>query len=895
MRHELLRLLPLAFPAAFALAAGPVAYEDEPLLSARSDPDPLYFEERIQPMYATNCGTSGCHGSPGSGRLVLERPDFQGRYSLEATEQNLKTTLQFVEFGKPMASRLLLKPLREKDGGLPHTGKQYDFKKESEEYQLFADWIRGAELTDVPPIADAGPEKSGKRGQEFTLDGTASRERRGGTLEYQWSIESKPPGSAPVLKRADTATPSLRADRDGSYTLSLVVSNGRMQSTPATTTIRVDSSPFVMLEAEDAAIERGFYSGSDGAASGLRMLAPAQDAKHDTLGRAELRFALPQGGAYRMFARATANESTDELRLGLDDAALIALEVPVGPGYRMIEVPLLQGDGELAGAGGRALGGGVAVREGVLVLRGDGSIPARFRLDGASPASLACELTWQEPEKGSISTQSFFVRLGAEHVKDGVFAGIDFGRGRYVVKRVDGDREKVLAEKRQPFRAGQAIRFALDRGGDSLFLTLPDGEVLTAKVGAEAGPVAEWVAIGDYALDHLATTSGDVTKTFEFDTAADPAGFAKAGEHRLVFEATGVAAPRIDQVFLMPRGEDGAAATSRSREIRALYLDLLGRTPTPMERMMAAALPRERLIEQLVASLEFEENLYQLELYFFLLLDNFHPRTPQLEALPSRLANDETDWRDAIREIVISQYFNARNPGNDTFVTVILEQLLGITVQDEVKLLEAGKRMYDGYKATVFGVNGASQSDLVGIVLAQPEFATRFVARHYERLVGAPPSKLELTDWADRFRADPRVYRTLVREWLDTAAYHEAVATSREKSDFMWIRGVFVDLLGRKPSFEEFRNFRNAVQALADSGPLRSVLAKVMLDSGQVALPGEQGLDAVVFVTELFERFLARAPRQDELALFVGALDESDVEPRTLVQAILSSVEYQRY
>jgi hypothetical protein len=203
--------------------------------------------------------------------------------------------------------------------------------------------------------------------------------------------------------------------------------------------------------------------------------------------------------------------------------------------------------------------------------------------------------------------------------------------------------------------------------------------------------------------------------------------------------------------------------------------------------------------------------------------------------------------------------------------------------------------MYDGYKATVFNEAGASQSDFVGIVLKQPAYATKLMARHYERLVGSPPNATELASMADRFRAEPASYPSIVLEWVKSDAYRAAAKAPRRKSDFMWIRGVFVDLLGRKPTFEEFRNFRNAVQALADSGPLRSVLSKVMLDSGQVALPSKQGLDAKAFVNEIFERFLARDPTPSEEAAFVGALADPSAEPRLVLQAILSSAEYQMY
>lgn len=885
------------------LFAGLGAFVDEPEVAVESanpermTPDPVYFEERVLPLFAANCGTSGCHGSPGSGRLLLSRPDFQGRYSAEAARKNYDLALEFVAYGKPMESRLLLKPLREKDGGLPHTGKQYDFTRKSEEYALLANWINGVELRDVAPIADAGPDRSGKRGQEIVLDGTASRERRGGELAFRWSIEAKPEGSAPLLKHADTATPALRADRDGAYLLSLVVDNGSRSSEPVTTTVVIDSAPFVAIEGEDAAIESGFFAVRDGEANEGKALAPAQGISVEKPGSAVFAFTLPRQGAYRAYAR-IANTSdaspSHPLQFSFDGALAAPVPTESGVGYRILELPIPSGDGRLADSRAYVRGGEVAVRSGEIHLVGEEALPARIDLSGdTTNAWLDVTLSFDAPEQGMAHASACYLGLGTG---DGpkLLAGLELGRSRCVIRDPAG---KVLAEQRVPLRPELPIRLLLETkdGTPSLSVFVSesaDPVVLTAPT--VVGGVLSLSAVGGVSVRQASYKFAlEPKQTLAFTSDVIPNGHLLAGEHSLRFTCDSLDAPRLDQVFLTPRDLGGSG--TRDREIRALYLDLLGRTPTLLERKMAYAITREHLIDRLLGSVEFYENVYELELYYFLLLDNFHPRTPQLEALPSRLLNGATDWRDATREIVISQYFNARNPGNDTFVTVILEQLLGITVQDQPALLETGKKMYDGYKTTVFGKSGASQSDLVGIVLERPEFAERFIARHYQRFVGSAPSKTDLERDAERFRADPRSYPALVRDWLSSEAYAQARQTPRAKDDFQWIRSVFVDLLGRRPSDDEFRNFRNAVQALADSRPLRSVLSKVILDSGQVPLPAEEGLKARAFINETFDRFLGRAPTEQEAAAFEKALAEPTVSPRTMVQAILSSAEYQQY
>jgi len=92
------------------------------------------------------------------------------------------------------------------------------------------------------------------------------------------------------------------------------------------------------------------------------------------------------------------------------------------------------------------------------------------------------------------------------------------------------------------------------------------------------------------------------------------------------------------------------------------------------------------------------------------------------------------------------------------------------------------------------------------------------------------------------------------------------------------------------------RNLRNAMQSMADPAPLRSVLAKVVLDSGQAKLPGgDDGADPGAFVTECFRRFLARDPSEAEQATFREAIAKQGATRQHVVRALVGSVEYRSY
>jgi len=92
--------------------------------------------------------------------------------------------------------------------------------------------------TPLPPIADAGPDKSIYLGQTATLSGTNSSDPGNAPLTYTWAIDAKPAGSAVTLSSTSGETTTLHPDIVGQYVISLVVNNGIEDS--AADTVLVD-------------------------------------------------------------------------------------------------------------------------------------------------------------------------------------------------------------------------------------------------------------------------------------------------------------------------------------------------------------------------------------------------------------------------------------------------------------------------------------------------------------------------------------------------------------------------------------------------------------------------------------------------------------------------------
>ena len=337
-----------------------------------------------------------------------------------------------------------------------------------------------------------------------------------------------------------------------------------------------------------------------------------------------------------------------------------------------------------------------------------------------------------------------------------------------------------------------------------------------------------------------------------------------------------------------------ADAPADRRFIRAVMIDLAGRTPLPDEWGRAFGRPRADWVRELAQGLSAAESFFEEELFYFLLIDNFRPSTDAFLEVPRLLADRSLSVKELLRQLVSSQFFNSRNPGTDTFVTVVLEQLLGFTVQKEPTILEAGKRMYDGYTASFLGSKGANQADLVRIAVEHENLEPFFLARRFAAIfVDDAPKKRVAAD-AARLRADPLAWPAIAADWILSQAYDERLASARPKSDRVFVRSLYADLHERVPDYQEFRRCRNALLALSDSRPLRSVLIKLMLDAGGADRLLAAHAEPAALVRACYLRFLAREPTQPEGAAFARELTQG-AERKLVVRALLTHAEYQGY
>ncbi|MEJ0029131.1 MAG: PKD domain-containing protein [Bacteroidota bacterium] len=82
-----------------------------------------------------------------------------------------------------------------------------------------------------PPVANAGPDGKSDLNTPYILSGSGT-DPENSPLTYSWTLVNKPAGSTASIKSPTSASTSLVPDKPGSYTATLIVSDGSLPSAP---------------------------------------------------------------------------------------------------------------------------------------------------------------------------------------------------------------------------------------------------------------------------------------------------------------------------------------------------------------------------------------------------------------------------------------------------------------------------------------------------------------------------------------------------------------------------------------------------------------------------------------------------------------------------------------
>jgi hypothetical protein len=115
-----------------------------------------------------------------------------------------------------------------------------------------------ATVANAAPVANAGPVQNVATGSVVRLNGSASSDANGDALTYVWTLTGRPAGSSAALANATSATPGFTADVAGTYVASLVVNDGKINSSGATVSVQALSPAIQLYSVSD-----GFFGGGE--------------------------------------------------------------------------------------------------------------------------------------------------------------------------------------------------------------------------------------------------------------------------------------------------------------------------------------------------------------------------------------------------------------------------------------------------------------------------------------------------------------------------------------------------------------------------------------------------------------------------------------------------------
>lgn len=135
----------------------------------------------------------------------------------------------------------------------------------------------GNSKPNTAPVANAGVIQNVSVATLVTLDGSGSRDADNDPITYLWELKTKPTGSVAALTSTTSAKPQFTADLAGTYTIGLIVDDGKTKSTASSVSVvaSVTNSAPVANPGVNQNVQVGSVITLDGTAS--------TDANSDTL------------------------------------------------------------------------------------------------------------------------------------------------------------------------------------------------------------------------------------------------------------------------------------------------------------------------------------------------------------------------------------------------------------------------------------------------------------------------------------------------------------------------------------------------------------------------------------------------------------------------------------
>ena len=349
----------------------------------------------------------------------------------------------------------------------------------------------------------------------------------------------------------------------------------------------------------------------------------------------------------------------------------------------------------------------------------------------------------------------------------------------------------------------------------------------------------------------------------------------------------------VDVRASKPGGISGLEKTEDEglKRLRRLYLDVLGRSPTPAEAIAEERQGVKRLVENILLRAEMGRAWVEEIAIGFGLYGDFRPQGQEAVDLALRVPAENLPPHVVEGALARDASFLRRHPPGRPLAEAIARLLLDRP--PSAAELAASIRLAAGEPADVPGLGTVADSRAWLVrVLDGEDFRRAATARRLARFFSSGDARAALGRALTAAQDGGTAWRTFLEGVLSDRAYLERKQL-RPKETVTFVRTLFVDLLERGPTDREMAALVQAVGAMGGDAAALAALVRVMIDSGQAPLPLLVDIDdAPRWLIDRFLRYLGRRPSPAELKAYGQVLLHPQGGPELVIQALLTGPEY---
>ncbi len=384
--------------------------------------------------------------------------------------------------------------------------------------------------------------------------------------------------------------------------------------------------------------------------------------------------------------------------------------------------------------------------------------------------------------------------------------------------------------------------------------------------------------------------------TFEPDTGGSYVFRLRVGDGKVWSAPRAVTVEVFDRVKIVRTKPGGISGLEQLEEdnlqrLRRIYLDVLGRSPTPGEALAEGRRSIKSLVQNILLRAEMGRAWVEEVRIRFGLYDDFRPVSAEATDLALRIPAENLPPHVVEGVLARDPSFLRRHPAGRPLAEAIAKLLLGRA--PTAAEIAAAIALAAGEPAEIEGVGAVRDArDWLVKVLASEPFLRASIQRRLARFLDSGDVTRRFGPALGAVRQGNKAWREYLQTVLLDSRYL-ARKHLRPKGTVTFLRSLFVDLLERKPTDREMAALVRAVEAMEGETAAFAALVRIMIDSGEAPLPLLVDIyDAPRWLTDRFLRYLGRRPSASELKAYGQVLLHPQGGPEVVVQALLTGPEY---